>query len=357
MPFTKNESGANSGSQEVVEVAIDAIAVRSRPSRPPADDSGLGELAAAIRRRGMVQPIIVRPCGNAYELVAGERRLRAARLAGLRKVPAVVREVGPREAAVLELIENLEREDLDVIEEARSYRRLLEEFKFTQSEVGQLVGKGQSTIANKLRLLQLPAAVQARIQAAGVSERHARALLELTDEGSQLRVLEEIIQYKLSVRQTEQRIRVLSSGLGTLAAQRPVGAVAGRGLRRGPDGTVGPGGSGGVGRAEGPRAERPGPTAGPGPERAPVGGAERLGAASDRRAIRAFRDVRLFLNTFRRAVEMLREAGVRAELTESDGPEYLEVKVIIPKSGPPGVGSAAPRGVAGGRSARPEGRS
>lgn len=340
MFFAKGRSSADSGSVKVVEIAVESIALNPREPRQGFDESRLGELASSIREHGIPQPLIVRPVGNAYELVVGERYLRAARLAGLRKVPAVVREVGPEEMAVLALIESLQREGLNVIEEAKGYRRLLDEFEFTQSEIGRLVGKGQSTIANKLRLLHLPEAVQARILAGGVSERHARALLELADEPAQLRMLDEVRGRKLSVRETEERIRVLVSGLGTLAAGRP---------------TRGGGGGGGqaslfnhLGASSGSREGSPA-------RPARRGAAPRqFGQGSDRRAIRAFRDVRLFLNTFRRAVEMLKEAGVGAEMTEADGPDFLEVKVIIPKAGSPGPGSTGPR--TGKSKASPEGR-
>lgn len=300
--------------QQVTEIAIESIAANPRQPRQAFGEERLGELAASIKKHGVIQPIVVRPVGNAFEVVVGERRLRAARLAGLRKVPAIVREMNSQEMAVMALIENLQREDLNVMEEARGYKRLLEEFKFTQSEVGRLVGKGQSTIANKLRLLRLPEGVQARILAEGVSERHARALLELPDETRQSQVLDEILERGLSVRETEERVRVLVHGPLPGAETFP-GASRGAG-----------GGSGQAGLFD--QAER----RLAGGRRGAAAG--QLGQVSDRRAIRAFRDIRLFLNTFRRAVEMLKEAGVRAEMIESDGPEFLEVKVLIPKGGP-----------------------
>ncbi len=332
MLFTKGK--AKTDSRSVTEIAVEAIALNPHQPRQAFDQGRLDELAASIKEHGLIQPVVVRPVGNAYELVVGERRLRAARLAGLKKVPAVVKDVTPQEMAVLALIENLQREDLNVIEEARGYRRLAEEFKFTQSEVGRLVGKSQSTIANKLRLLKLGDAVQARILAAGVSERHARALLELPDEAAQMRMLEEVIGRGLSVRDTEERVRTVVSGLGTL-----VGPTVGSGVGR----SELLGGLGGVAS----------PTRGRSPRRG--GALGQLGQAGDRRAIRAFRDLRLFLNTFRRAVEMLKDAGVPAQLIETDGPDFLEVKVLIPKAG---AAAGADNGVgrAGSTKAAPEGR-
>lgn len=327
MLFTRSKT--NSGSQKVTEIAVDSIALNPHQPRQKFDEGSLAELARSVKEHGVIQPIIVRPAGNAFELVAGERRLRAARLAGLAKIPAIVRDVGPQEMAVLALIENLQREDLNVIEEARSYRRLLDEFKFTQSEVGRLVGKGQSTISNKLRLLRLPERVQARVLGEGVSERHARALLELPDEASQMKILDEIRDRGLSVRETENRVRALT---------RPAGS-------RGAGGAGGPGdrGADAAGLFDHLEAKAPAGRRG--------STISQLSQVSDRRAIRAFRDVRLFLNTFRRAVAMLKEAGIRAEMTEEDGPEFLEVKVRIPKTGP-----AGPAGLQGVRMAGTAGK-
>jgi len=299
----------------VTEIAVEAIALNPHQPRQSFDEARMEELTASIKEHGIIQPIVVRPVGNAFELVVGERRLRAARMAGLKKVPAVVKEMTPQEMAVLALIENLQREDLNVIEEARGFRRLLDEFEFTQSAVGRLVGKGQSTVANKLRLLRLPEAVQIRILRDGISERHARALLDLPDETWQMRLLDEVRERGLSVRETEERVRALTSG-GAGAA--PTEENGGQGSLFDWPGGLGPG------RARG--SARRGSS---------------LGQVSDRRAIRAFRDIRLFLNTFRRAVEMLKEAGVRAELVELDSPDFLEVKVTIPKAGANEVGGSA----------------
>ncbi len=314
MLFAKGKPAA---AQNVTEIAVEAIALNPHQPRQSFDEARMEELTASIKEHGIIQPIVVRPVGNAFELVVGERRLRAARMAGLKKVPAVVKEMTPQEMAVLALIENLQREDLNVIEEARGFRRLLDEFEFTQSEVGRLVGKGQSTIANKLRLLRLPEAVQIRILSDGISERHGRALLDLPDEAWQMRLLDEVRERGLSVRETEERVRVLNSdGAGVAPTEENGG--------------------------QGSLFDWPGGL-GPGRDRGSARRGASLGQVSDRRAIRAFRDIRLFLNTFRRAVEMLKEAGVRAELVELDGPDFLEVKVIIPKAGASGpqVGSSA----------------
>jgi len=228
---------------------------------------------------------------------------------------------------------------------------LAEEFGITQSEIGRLVGKGQSTIANKLRLLRLPESVQARVLEEGVSERHARALLDLPDESLQLAVLREIQDLGLSVRDTEERVKSLRRS-GVDAAASEVSATASSG-EPGRSGRAAAGGgpartSRGGGRTGGARgggsARKRGAARGtelfdlyPGAREADRRDpSARLAQVSDRRAIRVFRDVRLFLNTFRRAVEMLKEAGIGAEMTENDGPEFLEVRVVIPKGGPGG---------------------
>jgi len=316
--FTRSKAGVDS--QSIVEVPVDSIAVSSEQPRENFDTAALEGLAKSIRDHGVIQPVVVRKAGNAYQLVAGERRLRAAKLAGLDKVPAVVRDVGPEEMAVLGLVENLEREDLNVIEEARGYRRLIEEFGRTQTEVGRLVGKSQSTVANKLRLLRLPPMVQAYILREGISERHARALLDVAGEEGQIRVLEQIKSRGLSVRETENLVRALSTPPGASEA------------------AAGPRGAGQSGLFD-----RLGEEAGRGRKgRAPG----RLKEVSDRRAIRAFRDLRLFLNTFRRAVDILKEAGIGAEMTQEEGPDYLEVRVVIPlgRTAPTEMGEAGPPG-------------
>ncbi len=313
------EEGAE---DEVTEIPIEAVVPGPGRKWSSFDDRRLAALVSAAKRTGTVDPVVVRPAGNVFELVLGERRLAAARLAGLRRVPAVVRELSSRDMALMSLLEELQTGEFDVMEEAEGYRRLSEEFGLTQAEIGRAVGKSQSTIANKLRLLRLPESVRRRVSAEGVSERHARALLDLPDERLQHRVLDEVKACSLSVRETEERIRAL---LGTAPADGP---------RR----------SGGrAGRTTG---EEPAPSAG-GRQVAWRG----LGQVSDRRAIRAFRDIRLFLNTFRRAVDMLKEAGIPAEMTETEAGGCLEIRVRIPTAG----GSATASARAGGAKGSPGG--
>ena len=185
-------------------------AIRPSPWQPRTlyDEEALKELAASIKEKGVLQPLLVRELNpGLYELVAGERRWRAAKLAGLDRVPVIVRDLSPQEALELALIENLQREDLNPIEEARGYKRLMEEFGLTQEEVARKVGRDRSTVANALRLLKLPEDIQEDLLAGRLSAGHARALLSLKFP-AQMRKLRELILTKgLSVRQAEALAR------------------------------------------------------------------------------------------------------------------------------------------------------
>lgn len=171
------------------------------------DQESLWELSESIRDFGILQPLLVRKGAYGYELIAGERRLRAARLAGCADVPVLVREMADTQMAEIALIENLQRENLHFFEEAEGFQRLLSEFCFTQEKLAVRMGKKQSTIANKLRLLRLPVKVRQVVQREKLSERHARALLAVEDENLQLRILDEVCREKLTVRQTEQLVQ------------------------------------------------------------------------------------------------------------------------------------------------------
>ncbi len=185
-------------------------AIRPSPWQPRTfyDEEALAELAASIKEKGVLQPLLVRELTpGLYELVAGERRWRAAKLAGLERVPVIVRDLSPQEALEWALIENLQREDLNPIEEARGYKRLMEEFQLTQEEVARKVGRDRSTIANALRLLKLPEDIQEDLLAGRLSAGHARAILSL-GVPAQMRKLRDLILAKgLSVRQAEALAR------------------------------------------------------------------------------------------------------------------------------------------------------
>lgn len=194
------------------EVDIDRIAPSPFQPRRTFDDAKLQELATSIRHQGIIQPLVVRPKGEHFELIAGERRWRAALKAGLSKVPIVVREASDHDALQLALIENLQREDLNPIEEANGYRRLQEEFHWSQEEVAEKVGKSRPAIANAMRLLSLPSVVQQEVASGNLPAGQARALLGLQSEPIILTAYREVIAKALSTRETEKLVRNLKLG-------------------------------------------------------------------------------------------------------------------------------------------------
>lgn len=195
-------------------IPVDSISPSPLQPRKKFREESLEELAASLKEHGVVQPVIVRPSGAGYELLVGERRWRAAQLAGLQSIPAVIREAEPSECLQVALVENLHRDDLNGIEEATAYRQLIEEFGMTQEEVAQKVGKSRSAVANALRLLQLPVEIQASVVAEEISAGHARALLALQGDPYQGTLLRRIIEEGLSVRETEELVRRRLSGAG-----------------------------------------------------------------------------------------------------------------------------------------------
>lgn len=189
------------------EVEIDRLVPSRFQPRRDFSAASLEELAASIREQGIVQPIVVVPRGEKYEIVAGERRWRAAAQAGLERVPIVVRERrSDKEMLELALVENLQREDLNPLEAAAGYARLKEEFHLTQEDVARRVGKDRATVANALRILKLPASVREKVREGSLSAGHAKALAALTSADDQERLAEEILRRALSVRQTEKRV-------------------------------------------------------------------------------------------------------------------------------------------------------
>src|SRR5215813_8329753 len=189
------------------EIDIDRILPNSHQPRKSFDEDALNELADSIREHGVVQPVVVRPLEDGFfQLIAGERRWRAAQRAGLYRIPAIVREAGEHAALEVALIENLQREDLNPIEEAQAYERLIVDFGMTQEEVARRVGKNRTTIANMLRLLRLPPEVQQWLRENRISTGHAKALLSLSDLDAILDTARKIIQGNYSVRQTEMLV-------------------------------------------------------------------------------------------------------------------------------------------------------
>ena len=195
-----------------LQVEVDRIA--SNPSQPRRsfDEAKIDELAASVRDQGIIQPLLVRRAGEGYELIAGERRLRAARKAGLREVPVIVREASNSETLQLALLENLQREDLNPIEEATAYQRLQEEFELSQEEIAQKVGKSRPAVANCMRLLLLPKEVQQELAQGKLPVGQARALLGLESEALMLAAAREVITKGLSTRAAERLVARLKSG-------------------------------------------------------------------------------------------------------------------------------------------------
>lgn len=198
----------------VVGVDIDALEPNPLQPRSSWDNEDLAELAASIREHGVIQPLIVTRASGAvpYQIIAGERRWRAARVAGLNSIPVLVREVSTAEALEIALVENVQRADLNAIEEAIAYRHLSDEFSLTQEQIARRVGKSRAAIANTIRLLDAPEAVQEAVVAGVVTAGHARALLSLPDATAQLETLRQIIERGLNVRQTEQLVKSLRAG-------------------------------------------------------------------------------------------------------------------------------------------------
>ena len=238
------------------------------------DPEALEELSSSIRNYGLLNPLTVRLRNGRYELVAGERRLRAAKLAGLREVPCLLLDVDLEDAALLALVENLQRQDLDFLEEARGLQRLIAMFHLSQEEAARRIGKSQSAVANKLRLLRLPEDVLEGLRLNGLSERHGRALLRLPDEESQRDALAYILANALSVAATDAYVDALLSA-----------------------------------PAELPAPDRPKP-----------------------RRCFILKDVRLFLNTLSHSVDLMKQGGIDAGIRREETPEALIVTISIPKN-------------------------
>ncbi|KOO48284.1 nucleoid occlusion protein [Viridibacillus sp. FSL E2-0187] len=257
--------------ESVVKLLIDEIQPNRYQPRTIFDDSKIEELARTIRTHGVIQPIVVRKMEEGhYEIIAGERRYRAMKMLEWTEVPAIVREMNDKETASVALIENLQREELTSIEEAQAYLKLLELHGLTQEALAQRLGKGQSTIANKIRLLKLPEEIQMAILKREISERHARALVPVKDKELQLALLQEIIDNDYNVRQLEQRI----------------------------DEILNP--------AEKPKKNKP-----------------------TRKAIS--KDIRIALNTIRQSLTMVTKTGINVEAEEEEHDEFYQITVKIPK--------------------------
>lgn len=252
---------------KVVEIDIDKIEANPYQPRTVFGDD-IGELAESIRLNGLIQPLTVKAEGERYILIAGERRLRALRSLGNAFAPCIVLDVTDRNSAVLALVENIQRKDLHFFDEAEALSKLLDFYGMTQEDAAIRLGKTQSTIANKLRLLKLSDSIRSKIRCCGLTERHARALLRLSSESLQLEAVDNICSKRLNVEQTE----------------RLVAAIIDRENER----------------------------------------------ESIRRRSGAFKDIRLFVNTINKAVEMMKAAGINADSQKIKENGYIEYIVRIP---------------------------
>lgn len=214
IPSASQESHAG---QDITDLPVEMISPNPDQPRTDLDEAGIAELADSIAKVGVLQPIIVRPMGEAYQIIAGERRWRASRQAGLERVPVRVMSTDEVESLQLALIENLLREDLNAIEEARGYRKLLSGYQMTQAELAEKVSKSRSAITNALRLLDLPDEVQDLVYAGRMSAGHARAVLSVPDEPARVRLANKIADEGLSVREAENLARLIAAG----QAERP----------------------------------------------------------------------------------------------------------------------------------------
>lgn len=266
-----------SGREDRVLRRIRISEIVRNPNQPRRyfDPEAIATLAESIRQYGVLNPLTVRRTANGgYELVAGERRLRAARVAGLTDVPCLLINADGEDASVIALVENLQRRDLDFFEEANGFKRLIEQFGLTQEEAARKVGKTQSAVANKLRLLRLSQQNMELIRCNNLTERHARALLRLNDEADRINVTNYIIEHELNVSRTEEYIDEF------LKAK-----------------------------------ENPQPVVEP---------------ESGKHVVRLFKDVRFFLNTLNRAVGVMVDAGIGATVKQQESDDGLTLTICIP---------------------------
>ncbi len=256
--------------KEITQIPTEKLLPNPYQPRKQFKSEDMLALSNSIRENGVLQPLLCRRINNSdyFEIVAGERRLRASILANLKTVPCVIIDCSYEQSAVYSILENIQRSDLDFFEEAQAISKLIENFGMTQAEVAKKLGKSQPALSNKLRLLRLPVDVRYFIEKNGLTERHARALLQINDENDMWTVLKAIVERKLNVEQTEAYISSLTN-----KAPKPKNNV-----------------------------------------------------------VRIFKDVRIFLNTFNKAIQTMKDAGIDAQSDKTETDEYIEYRVRIPKS-------------------------
>jgi ParB family chromosome partitioning protein len=262
-------------SQEVSMIKIEEIVPNPFQPRKTFHDESLAELSASIKEYGVIQPLLVRrTASDSFELVAGERRLRASKLAGLHEVPVIVKEFGDKEMAELAMIENLQREDLHFLEEAEGFQHLIANFGFTQEELAQRMGKRQSTIANKMRILRLAPEVRQVLRTESLTERHARALLKLDDTDLQLKALAAVRENSLNVRATEDLVEEMIEEISREMSKK-----------------------------------------------------------KDARQsyIKVIKDVRIFLNTINHVVSEMKKSGLKIKVKQEQDDDFIVINMRIPK--------------------------
>lgn len=273
MPLLKKRG--NLETNKVLFLSVDAIVPNPEQPRRIFDRQELEELAASIQTLGLLQPLTVRRMGSQWELVAGERRLRAAKLAGLREVPCLSLNIDNEQSSLLALVENLQRKDLDFLEESLALSRLISTYHLSQEEAARQIGKSQSAVANKLRLLKLPKEVLEALQTAGATERHARALLPLKDAQLQQEAALQVIEHQMTVAETERLVE-------TLLQQAPP-------------------------------------------------------AKPERKQKKTFivKDIRIFLNTLTRGLRLMELAGIHADCHQEEKEDNIILTIEIPKQSDP----------------------
>lgn len=255
--------------QQIVSVPIKDILANPEQPRKIFYDEAIKELSGSIKEYGVLQPIILKKESDGYIIIAGERRFRAAQMAGLSEIPALVKNMEDQEAALVSLVENVQREDLNFLEEARAYKRLMEDFGLTQVEIAEKVNKKQSTISNKIRILALPEDIQEKLIQNKMTERHARALLKLNDQDDRKKVTERVVTNNLNVKQTEKLIEeLLMKKEEAFRKKNKINYIS----------------------------------------------------------------YKIYLNTIRKAFSQIKEMEKNAKMTQEDRGDFLEVKIILPKS-------------------------
>lgn len=253
---------------KVVEISIDMIIPNPNQPRKVFQDDEISSLAESIMQNGILQPLSVRRCGESFELIAGERRLRAAKICGFTVVPCIIHEISDRNSAILALVENIQRQDLSFFDEATAIEKLITYYGMTQEDAASKLGKAQSTIANKLRLLRLTPEERELIVKFNLTERHARALLKLASPSDRLEILEKVVKNNLNVERTEKLIE------DYIGSQRE--------------------------------------------------------KASYKKRSKVFQNVKIFINTINKAVETMQSAGIPADAKKIQNENYIEYRVRIP---------------------------